>query len=264
METMKKLKFYKLYDWIIEEMGVSADAGIIAIVQSFAEMGKECCMSYTDFADVLKVSRRQAFNRIKALVNDGYLKAEATNEEEAKETGWKASIYTVNYGKFTGNTPIEENCNTPIEENCNTPIEENCNTLLKEIATPTITEKLKESLTERGENTRKEADTQREPEESHPAPLFGSEEEPIVLNESELFYIRYKVDYTRPRPTNTHKHSAEHYIDLVTSREYPLARVFRFLRDDYYILTDEEAWQRKTEAEHDAELLAAYAQLANE
>ena len=237
--NMKTLKFYKLYDWIIDEMGLSADAGLIAVIHSFAEMRKECQMSYTDFADILKVSRRKAIDRIKRLANDGYLHIKTSENENGKQ----ANSYTVNYAKFG-------NITTPSDGNVTTPSDGNVTTLVTETSPPTITENKIENKIERGRTN---------------PPLHDGNKSEIALSLSDKdeYFIRYKVDYTKPKPNNTHKHSAEYYIDLIKSREYPLAKVLRFIQDDYYILTDAEADRRKTEQEHDEELLRSFELLAN-
>ena len=84
---MNFLKFYKLHDWMISEMGASTDAALIAVLYSFAEMKQECRFSYSPIADILKVSRCNAISRIKKLNAAGYI----TITSKDRET----NVYTV-------------------------------------------------------------------------------------------------------------------------------------------------------------------------
>lgn len=89
---MKYLKFYKLHDWILEEFGASSEAVIIAIIYSFAENGTECKMSYSQFADVLRCTRPRAIDKIRRLIEAGYISV-ITN-------GTHINTYTVNCEVF--------------------------------------------------------------------------------------------------------------------------------------------------------------------
>ena len=70
---MKYMQFYKLYDWILAEFGASSEAVIIAIIYSFQENGIECKLSYSQYADILKITRPRAIEKIRRLIEAGYI-----------------------------------------------------------------------------------------------------------------------------------------------------------------------------------------------
>ena len=109
---MKLLPFYKLYSWIIEEMGASTDACLIAMIYSFQENGKECCLSYADIANFLKVSRCNAINKIKKLESLEYITIEKRKNKFGGDT---TSFYTVNISKFNIIGGIENDTPPSIE-----------------------------------------------------------------------------------------------------------------------------------------------------
>lgn len=90
---MNYLPFYKLHDWILEEFGASGDAVIIAIIYSFEENGIECKLSYSQFADILKITRPRAIERIRRLIESGYISV-ITNRTHT-------NTYSVNRNAFS-------------------------------------------------------------------------------------------------------------------------------------------------------------------
>ena len=89
---MQYMKFYKLYDWILNEFGASGDAVLVSIIYSFEESGVECRLSYSQFAEILKITRPRAIERIQRLIAAGYISV-ITNST-------KTNIYSVNRHSF--------------------------------------------------------------------------------------------------------------------------------------------------------------------
>ena len=89
---MQYMKFYKLYDWILNEFGASGDAVLVSIIYSFEENGVECKLSYSQFAEILKITRPRAVERIQRLIAAGYISV-ITNST-------KTNTYSVNRHSF--------------------------------------------------------------------------------------------------------------------------------------------------------------------
>ena len=89
---MQYMKFYKLYDWILNEFGASGDAALVSIIYSFEENGVECKLSYSQFAEILKITRPRAIERIQRLIAMGYISV-ITNST-------KTNTYSVNLHSF--------------------------------------------------------------------------------------------------------------------------------------------------------------------
>ena len=111
---MKLMRFYKLYDWILEELGASTDAALIAVIYSFEERRQVCALSYTDFSEILKVNRRKAITRISNLENAGYI--------TVKKHTTQTNVYTVNRSAFqtsdqNGTSASDQNGTPTIREN---------------------------------------------------------------------------------------------------------------------------------------------------
>ena len=93
MEHVKLLSFYKLYDWMIEELGACTDAALIAVIYSFEENGLDCRMSYAQLAEILKVNRRKVITRISNLESAGYI--------TVTKDSTKTNVYSVNRAMFS-------------------------------------------------------------------------------------------------------------------------------------------------------------------
>ena len=138
--VMKLMRFYKLYDWILEELGASTDAALIAVIYSFEERRQVCALSYTDFSEILKVNRRKAITRISNLENAGYI--------TVKKHTTQTNVYTVNRSAFqtsdqNGTSASDQNGTSYIstsDQNGTSASDQNGTSASDQNGTPTIRE----------------------------------------------------------------------------------------------------------------------------
>ena len=72
---MKMLEYYKIYSWMIYEFG-AGDSALIAyaFLYSFYDHGKQCAVSLSSIASVLRCSRRQAIRIMNRLDREEYVR----------------------------------------------------------------------------------------------------------------------------------------------------------------------------------------------
>lgn len=219
--TMKKtLKFYKVTDWMFAiGEGFTTCTGILALIHSFNEYGKECQVSTASMAQFCGCGRRKVFSELKYLIENGFITA---------NRGAKTDIvgYTVNVEKCIEAAAayaqdaqaLMHEMHKPYAPDAQ-PYAPDAQALMHEMHTNKrgITERLKKEETREGEQS---AYT-RKPSPDNDADDFS-------LTDEQVQHIRYGFDYTSER--NTRRHTADYYIELV--KQYGYNKVLQFLAND--------------------------------